>query len=85
MEHDGHDASRSSWMATGIEWITKVACRWPRATLWLVFASTIGCSLFAWQTLVIKTNRSDLINPEAPYQKLEKIHAIGSHRSHGMT
>ncbi|OAI53607.1 hypothetical protein AYO47_04430 [Planctomyces sp. SCGC AG-212-M04] len=56
-------------MATGIEWITKVACRWPRATLWLVFASTIGCSLFAWQTLVIKTNRSDLINPEAPYQK----------------
>jgi hopanoid biosynthesis associated RND transporter like protein HpnN len=56
-------------MATGIEWITKVACHWPRVTLWLVFASTIGCSLFAWQTLSIKTNRSDLINPDAPYQK----------------
>jgi uncharacterized protein len=56
-------------MATGIEWITKVACRWPRATLWLVFASSIACSLFAWQTLVIKTSRSDLINPDAPYQK----------------
>jgi len=56
-------------MATGIEWITKAACRWPRGTLWLVLASTIGCSLFAWQALAIKTNRSDLINPDAPYQK----------------
>jgi len=69
MEHDGHDASRSSWMATGIESLTKAACRWPRATLWLVFASTIGCSLFAWQNLSIKTNRADLISPDAPYQK----------------
>ncbi len=69
MEHDGHDASRSSWMATLVEELTRGACRWPRLTLWLVFASSIGCSVFAWQTLTIKTNRADLINPDAPYQK----------------
>ncbi len=69
MDHDGHDAAASSWMATGIEWITRAACRWPRVTLWLLFASTIATSLFAWQTLAIKTNRSDLLSPEAPYQK----------------
>jgi uncharacterized protein len=56
-------------MATGIEWITRASCRWPRVTLSLVFASTIACTLFAWQTLTIKTNRSDLISADAPYQK----------------
>lgn len=69
MPHDGQDASRSSWIALSIEAITRLACRWPKATLWLILASTIGCSLLAWQTLTIKTKRGDLISAEAPYQK----------------
>lgn len=67
--HDGHDASRSSWIALGIGAITRGACRWPKLTLWLVFVSTIACSAYAWKTLTIKTNRADLIDPRAPYQQ----------------
>jgi hopanoid biosynthesis associated RND transporter like protein HpnN len=69
MGHDGQDASSASWIALAIEAITRWACRWPKATLWLVTASTVACSLYAWQSLTIKTDRSDLINPNAPYQK----------------
>ncbi|MBX3444744.1 MAG: MMPL family transporter [Planctomyces sp.] len=69
MAHDGHDASRTSWIAEAIEKLTRAACWRPGLTVWLVFISAAVCGLFAWKTLGVKTSRNDLIDPRAVYQQ----------------
>ncbi|MBS0207028.1 MAG: MMPL family transporter [Planctomycetes bacterium] len=50
-------------------WLTDLCSRHARLTTWLVILSAIGCIAYTVQCIKFKTDRADLIDPAASFQK----------------
>ena len=58
-----------SWVGELLGAVTRLAIRRPKGTLTLVALAVIGCIVFTVTSLRMKTERADLISPEAEFHR----------------
>jgi hopanoid biosynthesis associated RND transporter like protein HpnN len=64
----GETESRSL-LAEALCWLTSLCARHPRLTTWLVIFSAVACVTYTAKCIKFKTDRADLIDPAATFQK----------------
>ncbi|WP_437205940.1 MMPL family transporter [Planctomicrobium sp. SH664] len=74
VEHNQHEVSGSAsgqagFIAGTMQLLTRITCWRPWLTIGIVAVVTTVLSVISIQGLKFKTNRSDLIDPAAPYQQ----------------
>ena len=69
MEVKSGETESRSMLAECLCWLTDLCSRRPRLTTWLVILSAIGCIAYTVQSIKFKTDRADLIDPAATFQK----------------
>ncbi len=60
--------SRST-LAECLCWLTEICSRRAKLTIFVVILSAIGCVVYTAQSIKFKTDRADLIDPSATFQK----------------
>ncbi|HQU43335.1 MAG TPA: MMPL family transporter [Pirellulales bacterium] len=70
MSADHASAPRPSLLAGPLNLATRIALRYPAATLALAVALTVVSVVYTWQHLGYRTSRLDLLNPESDYNRL---------------
>jgi hopanoid biosynthesis associated RND transporter like protein HpnN len=70
MSADSSRAPRPSLLAAPLDVATRVALRFPAATVALAIALTVFSVAYTWQHLSYRTSRLDLLNPESDYNRL---------------
>lgn len=58
-----------SMLAEGLCWLTDLCSRRARLTMLLMVLSAVGCIIYTVQVIKFKTDRADLIDPAATFQK----------------
>lgn len=69
MEVKSDGIESRSWLAECLCWMTELSSRRPRLTMWLILLSAVGCIVYTAQNMKFKTDRADLIDPAATFQK----------------
>ena len=71
--------AQPSLLAWPLNLATRIALRYPAATVSLAIAMTVLSLLVTWEKLGYKTSRLDLLNPESDYNRLwiEYINEFG--------
>ena len=70
MSADRSHAPRPSLLAAPLNLATRIALRFPAATVALSVALTVFSVAYTWQHLSYRTSRLDLLNPESDYNRL---------------
>lgn len=70
MSADHASAPQPSLLAAPLNIATRVALRYPAATLALAVALTVVSLVYTWQHLGYRTSRLDLLNPNSDYNRL---------------
>ncbi|HET6880065.1 MAG TPA: MMPL family transporter [Pirellulales bacterium] len=70
MSADPSSAPRPSLLAAPLNLATRIALRFPAATVALAVALTVFSIAYTWQNLSYRTSRLDLLNPESDYNRL---------------
>lgn len=70
MSADHASAPRPSLLAAPLNIATRIALRYPAATLALAVALTFVSLVYTWQHLGYRTSRLDLLNPNSDYNRL---------------
>jgi hopanoid biosynthesis associated RND transporter like protein HpnN len=70
MSADRSHAPRPSLLAAPLNLGTRIALRFPAATVALAVALTVFSVAYTWQHLSYRTSRLDLLNPESDYNRL---------------
>lgn len=70
MSADRPAAPPPSLLAAPLNFATRIALRFPAATLALAVALTVFSVAYTWQNLSYRTSRLDLLNPESDYNRL---------------
>jgi uncharacterized protein len=70
MSADHSREPQQSLLAGPLYLATRVALRYPAATVALAAALTVICVAYTWQHLGYRTSRLDLLNPESDYNRL---------------
>ena len=64
-----HDASRSSWVASILVFVTKISAGAPITSIVFALALCVASGWYTQKYLTMHTDRADLISSEAAYQK----------------
>lgn len=69
MESKSDEHESRSMLAECLCWLTELCSRRAKLTTFLVILSAIGCIVYTVQSIKFKTDRADLIDPAATFQK----------------
>ena len=69
MQRGPHDRTRGFLLPDTLRWITAFTFSRPKTTLWAVFVLSCACVVFTIHSIQFKTKRSDLIDPNAPFNQ----------------
>ncbi|HVX14976.1 MAG TPA: MMPL family transporter [Pirellulales bacterium] len=67
---DSSSEPQPSLLSAPLDLATRVALRFPAATVALAVALTVFSVAYTWQNLSYRTSRLDLLNPESDYNRL---------------
>lgn len=70
MAADSSSAPAPSLLAAPLNLATRIALRYPAATVALAVALTVFSVAYTWQNLSYRTSRLDLLNPDSDYNRL---------------
>jgi uncharacterized protein len=70
MSADSSSVPAQSLLAGPLNLATRIALRYPAATVALAVALTVVSVAYTWQHLSYRTSRLDLLNPESDYNRL---------------
>ena len=66
---ESNEPESRSTLAECLCWLTEICSRHARLTIFFVVLSAIGCVVYTAQSIKFKTDRADLIDPSATFQK----------------
>jgi uncharacterized protein len=69
MRHGDRESGQGALVREALRSMTREVTRRPKTVLWLTFVATVVCVLFTSSAIEFKTDRADLIDPQAAFQR----------------